>query len=249
MRRMQVVGNWKMNGSVLNTEQLLSSINAGLDDKMPCEIGVCVPFVLLNEALKSLKASPIKLGAQNVSEFSEGAYTGEVSATMLQDCGCELVLIGHSERRQFFNETDEQLVLKVKQVQKKGLTPIFCIGETEQERLSDNAFAVIERQVGALLKAGEIDFSRLVLAYEPIWAIGTGLTASPEQAQEIHAFIRSILKEKVGEIAEKINILYGGSVNAANAESLFKQIDIDGGLIGGASLDAEAFISICQQAK
>lgn len=249
MRSKQVVGNWKMNGSVLNTERLLSSINAGIDDKIACEIGVCVPFVLLNEAAKSLESSSIKLGAQNVSEFSEGAYTGEVSATMLQDCGCELVLVGHSERRQLFNETDEQLVLKVKQVQKQGLTPIFCIGETEQERLSDNAFAVIERQVGALLKTGKVDFSQLVLAYEPIWAIGTGLTASPEQAQKIHAFIRGILKEKLGEIADKINILYGGSVNATNAESLFKQIDIDGGLIGGASLDAKAFISICQQAK
>ena len=249
MRQKLVVGNWKMNGSFLETKELIQSIDSAIDGKIDCQIAVSVPFVYLNCAADLLKSSQIMLGAQNVSEHSKGAYTGEVSAQMLKDSQCDLVLVGHSERRQYFNETDEQLVEKVIQAQKNGLNVIFCIGETEQERVSDRAFEVMEQQLALLLDSADVDFDNIVIAYEPIWAIGTGLTASPEQAQEIHAFIRDVIKNKLSALAEKIQILYGGSVNEKNAELLFKQTDIDGGLVGGASLDAKAFTAICQQAK
>lgn len=248
MRQPLVVGNWKMNGSLQFTSQLLHSIQDGIDDKIPCEIGVCVPFLYVSLANEVAEKSSIKVGAQTLSEHTSGAYTGEVSASMLAEVGCQLVLVGHSERRQLFNEINEQLVLKVIAAQKAGITPIYCVGETESERKAENTFSVIEEQMGVLLANGDVDLNNLVLAYEPVWAIGTGLTATPDEAQSVHAFIRQLVSAKSADCAEKLRILYGGSVKADNAESLFQQQDIDGGLIGGASLEANAFISICQKA-
>jgi len=249
MRQPLVLGNWKMNGSIALASELIQSIGTGIDDKISCEIGICVPFVYLNVANLNIQGSKISVGAQTVSEYSPGAYTGETSASMLSDLKCKWVLIGHSERRQYFNETGEQLILKVKASQKEGLTPVFCIGETAKERESNKTFEVIEHQLKELLLDKDIDFNNMVLAYEPVWAIGTGLSATPEEAQVVHAYIRNLLVMKVPENAQKTRILYGGSVNASNAQTLLNQQDIDGGLIGGASLNAEAFLTICRHAK
>ncbi|PHS72638.1 MAG: triose-phosphate isomerase [Cycloclasticus sp.] len=248
MRQPLVVGNWKMNGSLQFISNLLHSIQSNIDDKISCEIGVCVPFVYVGLAIDVAGKSSIKVGAQTVSEHTSGAYTGEVSASMLEELGCHWVLVGHSERRQLFNEVNEQLVTKVMAAQRAGLIPIYCVGETEAERKSGDTFSVIEKQINALIDNESINLTNLVLAYEPVWAIGTGLTATPDEAQEAHAFIRQLVKNKAGDLADKLRILYGGSVKADNAETLFHQEDIDGGLIGGASLDANAFISICQMA-
>lgn len=247
MRQSLVIGNWKMNGSLGLTSELLSAIEDAIDDKMPCEIGVCVPFVYINVARELVKQGSIRIGAQTVSEYSSGAYTGEVSAEMLAEIGCHWVLVGHSERRTLFNESNAVLVEKVLAAQASNLLPVYCVGETEADYKSGATFDVIKDQVDAVLSNPSVDLDRLVLAYEPVWAIGTGLTASPEEAQKVHAFIRSLVKEKNIESAEKLQILYGGSVKPNNASSLFVQQDIDGGLIGGASLDADAFISICQK--
>lgn len=249
MRQPLVIGNWKMNGSLSVTSELIQSMGAGIDGKISCEIGLCVPFVYLSIAVKQAQGLAIGIGAQTVSEFPNGAYTGEISAPMLAEVGCKWVLIGHSERRQYFNEGDDQLVLKLKAAQNAGLCPVFCVGETEQEKKSDKTFEVIQRQVSALLADKEVDLDNLVLAYEPVWAIGTGLTATPDEAQAVHAYIRDLLTLNVDESAQKVRILYGGSVKPDNAQSLFGQQDIDGGLIGGASLNAEDFLTICRQAK
>jgi len=246
MRQPLVVGNWKMNGSLDQTSELLTSIEDGINDKISCEVGVCTPFVYLSEAIKL--QSKVTIGAQTVSEHASGAYTGEVSANMLSDIGCYWVLVGHSERRVLFDEKNHQLVLKAKAVQQAGLLPIFCIGETEKQYKAGETFQVIEQQLSGLLADSNIDLERLVLAYEPVWAIGTGLTATPEEAQKVHAFIRQLVAKSSASMAEKLRILYGGSVKPDNAASLFEEQDIDGGLIGGASLDAEAFLSICQKA-
>ena len=246
MRQPLVVGNWKMNGSLDQTSGLLTSIEDGINDKISCEVGVCTPFVYLSEAIKL--QSKVTIGAQTVSEHASGAYTGEVSANMLSDIGCYWVLVGHSERRVLFDEKNHQLVLKAKAVQQAGLLPIFCIGETEEQYKAGETFQVIEQQLSGLLADSNIDLERLVLAYEPVWAIGTGLTATPEEAQKVHAFIRQLVAKSSASMAEKLRILYGGSVKPDNAASLFEEQDIDGGLIGGASLDAEAFLSICQKA-
>ncbi len=246
MRQPLVVGNWKMNGSLDQTSGLLTSIEDGINDKISCEVGVCTPFVYLSEAIKL--QSKVTIGAQTVSEHASGAYTGEVSANMLSDIGCYWVLVGHSERRVLFDEKNHQLVLKAKAVQQAGLLPIFCIGETEKQYKGGETFQVIEQQLSGLLADSNIDLERLVLAYEPVWAIGTGLTATPEEAQKVHAFIRQLVAKSSASMAEKLRILYGGSVKPDNAASLFEEQDIDGGLIGGASLDAEAFLSICQKA-
>jgi len=248
MRQPLVIGNWKMNGSLVFTEELLHTLEARIDDKISCEMGICTPFVYIKFATELTKHSVIKIGAQTVSEFSAGAYTGEVSASMLKELGTYWVLIGHSERRSLFNEANTALVQKVLAAQSAGLTPVYCVGETEDDYKSGETFNVIADQVGALLGSADVDLNNLVLAYEPVWAIGTGLTASPEEAQKVHAFIRALVKEKNIESSDGVRILYGGSVKPDNAGSLFGQNDIDGGLIGGASLDADAFVSICQQA-
>lgn len=249
MRQPLVVGNWKMNGSLALTSELLQSIDNGIDDKIACDIGVCIPFVYLSAAVNKTSNSKIQIGAQTLSEHKSGAYTGEVSATMLSELNCHWVLVGHSERRTYFKEDNSSLVLKTIAAQRAGLSPIYCVGETQVDREKGNAFSVIESQLVALLNNSDINLRAVVLAYEPVWAIGTGLTASPDEAQEVHAFIRGLLKEKDTDMANKAKILYGGSVNQNNAETLFQQRDIDGGLIGGASLDAQAFISICQKAS
>ncbi|ORU93399.1 MAG: triose-phosphate isomerase [Cycloclasticus sp. symbiont of Bathymodiolus heckerae] len=249
MRQPLVVGNWKMNGSLAKTGDLLHTLSVGINDKIACEVGVCVPFVYLNVAKFAVSDdSLLTIGAQTVSEYDAGAYTGEVSARMLADFGCSWVLVGHSERRTIFNEKNKELVKKTLAAQKNGLTPIYCVGETEADYKSGETFSVIAEQINALLNCDEVDLTQLVLAYEPVWAIGTGLTASPEEAQKVHVFIRDLVKVKNVEAAVKVRILYGGSVKPDNALALFGQEDIDGGLIGGASLDAKAFISICQKA-
>ncbi len=249
MRQPLVIGNWKMNGSLTVTGDLLHALTTHINDKIACEVGVCIPFVYLSVAKFAVgDDSLLTIGAQTVSEHDTGAYTGEISAAMLADFGCSWVLVGHSERRTLFNEKNETLIKKTLAAQKSGLTPIYCVGETEDDYKSGETFSVIAEQISALLNDKEIDLTNLVLAYEPVWAIGTGLTATPEEAQKVHKFIRELVKEKNVEAAVKVRILYGGSVKPDNASSLFGQEDIDGGLIGGASLDANAFISICQKA-
>ncbi|MBL4743296.1 MAG: triose-phosphate isomerase [Cycloclasticus sp.] len=248
MRQSFVIGNWKMNGSLDLTSELLQAIENGIDDKIASEVAVCTPFVYIAGASSLLDSNRIKIGAQTVSEYSDGAYTGEISAKMLADIGCKLVLVGHSERRTLFGETNDALVAKVVAAQLSGLIPVYCVGETHADYESGSTFDVIENQVGALLNCEDIDLNNLILAYEPVWAIGTGLTASPEEAQRVHAYIRELVEKKDREAAQKLRILYGGSVKPDNATALFGQEDIDGGLIGGASLDADTFISICQKA-
>ncbi|MFT6625269.1 MAG: triosephosphate isomerase [Cycloclasticus sp.] len=248
MRKPLVVGNWKMNGSLKLTGALLRAIEGGINDKISSEVGVCVPFVYIALAIDTVDATRLTIGAQTVSEFESGAYTGEISASMLAELACRWVLVGHSERRMLFNESNQALVAKVLAAQRAGLMPIYCVGESEADYQSGKTLNVINEQVGALLNNKAVNLNQLVLAYEPVWAIGTGLTASPEEAQQAHVFIRGLVREKAGDLADKVRILYGGSVNPGNASPLFEQEDIDGGLIGGASLDADAFISICQKA-
>ena len=242
-RRQLVAGNWKMNGDktlVKNMQQLLA--NASLDNM---DVVICPPFPYLGQF-----DGKVKLGSQNISEFDAGAHTGEVSADMLKDFSCEYVIVGHSERRADNNESDELVARKVAQVLQSGLTPILCVGEPENIRDNGTLFEYIAAQLDAVLQLVAIQqFVNVILAYEPIWAIGTGKTASPEQAQEVHAFIREHLAKQDANIAANIVILYGGSVKGSNAQELFSQADVDGGLIGGASLNPEDFLSICQAAN
>lgn len=238
-----------MNGSFAMASELLRSIESGIDDKIDCDMGVCVPYVYLSHVGIILNDSNVMLGAQNVSEYTQGSYTGEVAADMLAELACHWVLVGHSERRQIFHESDSQCVSKAKVAQQAGLHCVYCVGETQQQREAGETFKVIQNQLEALFGETGVNLNELVIAYEPVWAIGTGLTATPEKAQAVHAFIREKLKAVMGDAAEKVRILYGGSVKADNAETLFNQQDIDGGLIGGAALDAQAFLSICNKAK
>ncbi|MDB6096465.1 MAG: triosephosphate isomerase [Francisellaceae bacterium] len=249
MRKRIVIGNWKMYGNASSIEGLINEIKTGLKtsfaDKL--EIGICPPFIYIDKVKQLINGTSLLLGAQNVYSELEGAYTGEISASMLQDCGVELVLIGHSERRTLFKEDNELLAKKFMTAYHAGLTPALCLGETLEERESGRTFDVIKAQLDAVLeKAGSVaPFEKALLAYEPIWAIGTGLTASPLQAQEVHAYLRAQISKRDTEISNKLRILYGGSVKASNAHDLFSQPDIDGGLIGGASLKAQEFLSIC----
>ncbi len=246
MRQPFVAGNWKLNGSKQNTVQLLEGILGGIKDVKKAEVAVCPPSVYLQQVSEILKGSPVQWGAQNVSEHASGAFTGEVAAPMLTDFGCKYCIIGHSERRSIFGETDEQIAQKFTALIKTGIIPILCVGELLEERESGKTEQVVGRQVDAVLShAGIEQFSKAVIAYEPVWAIGTGKTATPDQAQDVHAFIRQRLAEKDSSVAENVQILYGGSVKPDNAAELFTQPDIDGGLIGGASLDASGFLSIC----
>lgn len=247
MRKKIVAGNWKMNKTFEDAEDLLVGIAEALDDrKFNCEIVVCPPAVFLEMASDFADESDMKIGAQNVSNFESGAYTGEISAAMLKSMEIDYCIVGHSERRKYFKEDDALLAEKVDQLLDKAIMPIYCCGEVIEEREKNNHFEVVQRQIEqGLFHLSADEFSNVVIAYEPVWAIGTGLTATPDQAQEMHAFIRKLLVEKYGkEQAENTTILYGGSCNSGNAGELFAQTDVDGGLIGGASLKAEEFIKI-----
>lgn len=249
MRTKLVAGNWKMYGSRAFTRSLVSGLAAEFREGAPCEIAVCPPFAYLPEAAEQAAGTPIRVGAQDVSSQDEGAFTGEVSGAMLADVGCHYVIVGHSERRSLHGEADELVAAKFLAAQRHGLVPILCVGESLEEREGEHTEAVVGRQLGAVVRAAGIDaFSKAVIAYEPIWAIGTGRTATPQQAQSVHAFIRGLLRSENGSIADLIQVLYGGSVKAANAADIFAMPDVDGGLVGGASLEAEGFASICRAA-
>ena len=241
MRRPLVVGNWKMNGSREASIALATSIAAQSADIGNSELALCAPFIYLNDIAVSLKGSRVGLGAQDVSVHLEGAYTGEIAASMLIDSGCKYVIVGHSERRQYHAESSLLVAQKALLAFKSGLTPIICLGESLKERNADSVETVIGEQLQAVQSVlGLAGLQQCVVAYEPVWAIGTGLTATPKQAQDVHRFIRS----RLGAIAQEVQIIYGGSVNSANAGELFAQQDIDGALVGGASLDAKEFIGI-----
>ncbi len=246
MRKKLVAGNWKMHGSLAENAALLGAIKPALQG---IEAAVCVPFPYLAQAQAALAGSSIAWGAQNLSEQARGAFTGEVSAAMLVDFSCKYVIVGHSERRSLYGESDELVAKKYIAAQAAGLTPILCVGELLAEREAGVTEAVVARQLDAVIAvAGVASLARAVVAYEPVWAIGTGKTATPEQAQAVHAFIRGKVAALDAGVAAGLVIQYGGSVKASNAAELFVQPDIDGGLIGGASLVADEFIAICQAA-
>lgn len=247
MRTTWVMGNWKMNGDLASNAALLESVIAAIPLSDSAKVAVCVPFPYLAQVQSIVDGSALLLGAQDVSEFKEGAYTGEVSAKMLKECGVSLVLVGHSERRSLFGETDVVVAKKAKAALDADLMPVICVGETLAEREAGQAQAVVLRQFSAVAdEIGAEGLRRSVLAYEPVWAIGTGKTATPEQAQEVHVWLRDALAE-LG--AESASVLYGGSVKAVNAAEIFGQADVDGGLIGGASLVASEFLSIAEAAR
>lgn len=249
MRPFLVAGNWKMNGSRESAAQLVEGILDGLDTSPETQVLVCPPFVHLADVSRILKNSSILLGAQNLCAEDSGAYTGEVSGPMLRDFDCRHVIVGHSERRSLYGETDPVVVRKFMAAQRAGLTPILCVGETLAQREAGETHSVVGTQLNAVLEAaGVAAFEKAVVAYEPVWAIGTGRTASPEQAQDVHAFIRSTVGAGDAKIANSLQLLYGGSVKASNAGELFHMPDIDGGLVGGASLDASEFLAICKAA-
>jgi triosephosphate isomerase (TIM) len=245
-RQRIVAGNWKMHGSRADNQQLVEGLLAPgtIDDRVTCVL--CPPFVYLVDVARAVKGTSLHLGAQDVcAENQHGAYTGEVSATMLHDVGCEYTLVGHSERRALPGENDGMVARKFAAVQARGMTPILCFGEQLNERDEGRSQAVVGRQLDAVLAiVGVAALAKAVLAYEPIWAIGTGRTASPDQAQEIHAFIRGRVAVRDASIAAGLRVLYGGSVKGSNAAELFAMPDVDGGLVGGASLKAEEFLAI-----
>ena len=244
-RRRLVVGNWKMNGDRASSQKLLAEIVAGLPADTKTDVGVCPPAIYI-AGLAATAAGRVHLGAQNVADQDAGAYTGEISAPMLKDIGCSLALVGHSERRAIYGETDALVAARYAKAISHGVTPILCVGETLEERESDRTFSVIDEQIDAVMATSGVGSLRqAVIAYEPVWAIGTGRTASAEQAQEVHAYIRSKIAALDADVASTLQILYGGSVKADNAAALFSQPDVDGGLIGGASLDAASFLAIC----
>ena len=251
MRRMLIAGNWKMNKSLDEALGLINEIKAKLPADQGADVLICPAFVCLESAKRALAGTPIKLGAQNMYWEDSGAYTGEISADMLTSVGAEYVIIGHSERRQYFEETDENVNLKLKQALAKGLVPIVCIGETLSERESGKTFDVLKSQLdGGLAGISAEQMKGVVFAYEPVWAIGTGKVATKEQAQEAHAFIRGQLRDQFdGPTADAVVIQYGGSVKPDNAKELLGQPDVDGALIGGASLKADDFVGIATEAQ
>jgi triosephosphate isomerase len=249
MRARLVAGNWKMHGNLATNQALLEALRAGLPRDDALAYAVCPPLPYLAQAAKVLAESAIRWGAQNLSEHDAGAYTGEVSGAMLKDFGCRYVIVGHSERRTLYREDDARVAAKFEAAQRAGLTPILCVGETLAQRETGQTEAVLARQLQAVLgKTGVKAFADAALAYEPVWAIGTGRTATTEQAQSAHAFLRGIVRGQDSSIGERLTILYGGSVKPANAGELFAMPDVDGGLIGGASLVAADFIAICTAA-
>ncbi|MCD4724169.1 MAG: triose-phosphate isomerase [Bacteroidales bacterium] len=253
MRRKIIAGNWKMNMSFSEADDLLALIIADIADNgkpVDVDVVICPPAVYLELATDLASNKQVFVGAQNVSSFEDGAYTGEISAAMLESIEVDYCIVGHSERRKYFNENDEELASKVKLLLAHRITPIFCCGELLDDRNDDRHMEVVSNQIKNTLfhLAGE-EFQKLVIAYEPVWAIGTGKTATPEQAQEMHAFIRALIAKKYsGETADQCSILYGGSCNASNAAELFSKQDVDGGLIGGASLKADDFAIIIRSA-
>ena len=244
MRRKIVAGNWKMHGSRAENAALVEAILAGVtSDRSTCII--CPPFVYLQEVWRMLRGGAVALGAQNVCAEPTGAHTGEISASMLKDVGCEYVVVAHSERRTIYGEDDALVARKFQAVQAKGLVPILCVGEQLADREAGRTEEVVATQLDAVVRlSGIAAFERAVIAYEPVWAIGTGRTATPDQAQAVHAFIRQRLAREDAKIAGAVRVLYGGSVKAGNATELFAMPDVDGGLIGGASLKAEEFLAI-----
>jgi len=245
MRQPLVVGNWKMNGSAASVEALAADVVAGLGSDCVAEVAVCPSYIYIPSVAAAVKASPLSIGAQNVSDQLSGAYTGEISVSMLDDFDCRYVIVGHSERRALYRETDAQVADKFVRVKAAGMLPILCVGENLAERESGTALTVIESQLQTVLDiAGADCFADAVVAYEPVWAIGTGKTATPEQAQEVHGFIRAFIAKDNKQAANNVQILYGGSVKAANAAELFAQQDIDGALVGGAALSAAEFVKI-----
>jgi len=242
-----IVGNWKMNGSLVANQALLHALVQGLPAADACTVAVCVPAPYLAQAQALLTGSPLCWGAQDLSAHTHGAYTGEVSATMLQDFGARYVIVGHSERRQYQGETDAVVARKVQRALSSGITPIVCVGETLAEREAGATEAVVKRQLAAVIHTNGHCISEIVVAYEPVWAIGTGQTASPEQAQAVHAVLRAQLQAATPQAA-RVALLYGGSMNPANAAALLRQPDIDGGLIGGAALKAADFLTLVAQA-
>jgi len=250
MRDKLVAGNWKMNGNLASNQALLEALISALTPVPGVRCAVCVPFPYLAQAQQALRGSGIAWGAQDLCQFGDGAYTGGVSAAMLADFGCSCVIVGHSERRHVFGENDEVVALKFAQALKAGLVPVLCVGETLAERESGVTEAVVERQLDAVIGAsGVATLTGAVVAYEPVWAIGTGKTATPDEAQAVHAFIRGRVSGLNPAVASGLLILYGGSVKAGNAARLFGMPDIDGGLIGGAALDAAEFAAIYRCAQ
>jgi triosephosphate isomerase len=248
MRSKVVVGNWKLNGSLAANDALLKALLKEIPQGGSAACAVCVPFPYLAQARDVLKGSAIGWGSQDVSRFEKGAYTGDVSAKMVAEFGSRHAIVGHSERRTVFGDTDALVVEKYAAAKSAGLAPIFCVGETLEEREKGATEAVLARQVDALLAKGAKELEGGIVAYEPVWAIGTGKTATSQQAQEAHAFIRGRIAARAKDVAARLVILYGGSVKAANAAELFAMPDVDGGLIGGASLVAEEFVSIWRSA-
>lgn len=244
-RKKLVVGNWKMHGSRPANAELLAGVLAGRP--YGADVAVCVPALFLTETAATLAASDIRWGAQDVSSHEQGAYTGEISAAMLAECGCRYTIVGHSERRAYHAESDQLVAEKAQAALAKGVTPIVCVGETLAEREAGQTEAVVKRQLSAVIHQLAHCAAEMVVAYEPVWAIGTGRTATPEQAQAVHAVLRAQLQAATGH-GDRMKILYGGSVKADNAATLFAQPDIDGGLIGGASLKAADFVAICRAA-
>ena len=249
MRKPLMAGNWKMNGTREQNAALVRALADNVEVSDKATMLLCPPSVYVTEVCRQLNGSGILLGGQNCSTEETGAYTGEVSADMLKDVGCQYVIIGHSERRALYGETDSVVARKFLAAQKAGLVPVLCVGETLEERESGITNDVIRRQLTAVLDLSGVEaFAKAVVAYEPVWAIGTGKTASPEQAQEIHAFMRGLIGERDATIADSLQLLYGGSMKASNAAQLLGMPDVDGGLVGGASLQADEFIKIFEAA-
>lgn len=249
MREFLVAGNWKMNGSHSANEALVAGIVAGVPQGDGFRLLVCPPFPYLATVARQVSGSKVALGAQSVSEHESGAHTGETAPAMLKDVGCEYVIVGHSERRAMYGESSGQVAAKFVAAQAAGLTPILCVGETLEQRETASTEQVIDEQLDAVLEAARVAaFAAAVIAYEPVWAIGTGMTATPDQAQDVHRHIRARLAEHDKDLAEKVQILYGGSMKGENAPGLLSMSDIDGGLIGGASLKANDFLAIAEAA-
>ena len=250
MRTPLVAGNWKMNGNQSMVAELCAGIVAGLGDVGSVDIAICPPHILAASAVAAMSDSPVSVGGQDVDVNAGGAFTGQTSASMLKDAGCNCVIVGHSERRQFYGDTDELVAEKTAVALEAGLLPLVCVGESLQERELGITEEVVQRQLMAVInKVGIHAMASSVIAYEPVWAIGTGVTASPEQAQQVHAFIRGLLADKDATVAEQCRILYGGSMKPENAAELIGNPDIDGGLIGGAALNASDFLGICKAAS
>ncbi len=249
MRGYLVAGNWKMNGSNAANAELVDGIVAGMPQSDSVELLICPPFPYLAAMAEKLSGTGVALGAQNVSQHQAGAYTGETAPSMLSDVGCTYVLVGHSERRAIMGESSEMVAAKFQAAQDAGLIAVLCIGETQQQREAKQTEAVVDEQLNAVIDGSGIQaFSNAVIAYEPVWAIGTGLTATPEQAQDVHRHIREVLAARDQDVADAVRILYGGSVKGDNAAGLFSKPDIDGGLIGGASLKSADFLAIAEAA-